>query len=140
MVDKELQKEKQREYAKRYYDKNKEACKQRTKEHPSCVAAREKYRNKPEVKQRMRNRRLMQEYGITNEDYEKMLEDQDFRCAGCGIHQNETDKKLHVDHCHDTGVVRGILCGNCNRALGLVKDSQKTLLSLHAYLEKQNAA
>ena len=130
--------EKRKEYAKRYYESHKEECKKRTKEHPSCIEARLKYRNKPETKVQRRNYRLLTTYGITNEDYERMLEEQHFCCAGCGIHQNESNKKLNVDHCHQEGTVRGLLCGSCNRALGLIKDNPQTLLALLAYLEKHN--
>ena len=125
---------------KRYYEKNKEACKERTKNHLSCKTAREKYRNKPETKQRIRNQKLLENYGITNQDYEKMLEDQHFCCVGCGLHQNELSKKLNVDHDHKTGTIRGLLCGNCNRALGLVKDNVETLVKLKKYLEKSHVS
>jgi hypothetical protein len=135
----DLAKQKRKESSKKYYEENKEACKQRTKEHPSCIAAREKYRNKPETKDKIRNWKLLQNYGITNQDYEQMLENQGFCCAGCGLHQNILEKKLHVDHDHVTGRVRGLLCGNCNRALGLVKDNLETLVRLQEYLEKSNA-
>jgi hypothetical protein len=135
----DLAKQKRKESSKKYYEENKEACKQRTKEHPSCIAAREKYRNKPETKDKIRNWKLLQNYGITNQDYEQMLENQGFCCAGCGLHQNILEKKLHVDHDHVTGRVRGLLCGNCNRALGLVKDNLETLVRLQEYLEKPNA-
>ena len=139
MNPEDLAKQKRKESSKKYYEENKEACKQRTKEHPSCIAAREKYRNKPETKDKIRNWKLLQNYGITNQDYEQMLENQGFCCAGCGLHQNILEKKLHVDHDHVTGRVRGLLCGNCNRALGLVKDNLETLVRLHEYLEKFNA-
>ena len=139
MNQEDLAKQKRKESSKKYYEENKEACKQRTKEHPSCIAAREKYRNKPETKDKIRNWRLLQNYGITNQDYEQMLENQGFCCAGCGLHQNILEKKLHVDHNHVTGRVRGLLCGNCNRALGLVKDNLETLVRLQEYLEKSNA-
>ena len=140
MAPDEIAKQKRKEYSKQYYEKNKEKCKERTKEHPSCKAAREKYRNKPETKVKLRNQRLLRNYGITNEDYEAMLEEQRFCCAGCGLHQNETDKKLNVDHDHNTGAVRGLLCGNCNRALGLIRDNLQTLANLQTYLEKYNGS
>lgn len=131
-------KEKRKEYSSRYYEKHKEEVKKRTKEHPSCIKARENYRKKPETQALYRNNMLMKTYGITSEDYERMLEEQEFCCAGCNTHQLELKQRLHVDHDHETGVVRGLLCGNCNRALGLVKDNIKTLQSLINYLGKQN--
>lgn len=136
----EEQKEKQRKYAKSYYENNKAACYERTKNHPSCKAARDRYRAKPEVKERIRNSKLLKQYGITSKDYESMLETQNFCCAGCGEHEDSFTRKLNVDHDHETGLVRGLLCGGCNRALGLLKDNKKTLLSLHAYLEKYSGS
>ena len=47
-------------------------------------------------------------------------------------------KVPHVDHDHITGKVRGLLCGSCNRALGLIKDNLETLVRLQKYLEKSN--
>ena len=60
MNPEDLAKQKRKESSKKYYEENKEACKQRTKEHPSCIAAREKYRNKPETKDKIRNWKLLQ--------------------------------------------------------------------------------
>ena len=53
-------------------------------------------------------------------------------CAICDTHI--TGKKKHVDHCHKSGQVRGILCRDCNLALGLVKDNPDTLISMITYL------
>lgn len=52
-------------------------------------------------------------------------------CEGCGSIED-----LQVDHCHDSLDIRGILCGNCNKALGAVKDDIRTLIRLAAYLER----
>jgi hypothetical protein len=52
-------------------------------------------------------------------------------CAVCG-----SDERLGIDHCHETGVVRGVLCHWCNTALGLAKDDPATLRALANYLEK----
>ena len=81
-------------------------------------------------------------YGITCDDYERMLYDQNELCAICygegfimdhGRHQ----LKLVVDHCHSTGVVRGLLCHNCNRALGLLKDDTDVINRAIEYLKVQ---
>jgi 5-methylcytosine-specific restriction endonuclease McrA len=133
-----ISKEKKKEYSSRYYEKHKEDIKKKTKERPSSICAREKYRSKPETKARNRANLLFKTYGITVEEYERMLENQKHCCAGCGTHQLELKQRLHVDHDHETGVVRGLLCGNCNRALGLVKDNPKTLQSLINYLGNQD--
>lgn len=53
-------------------------------------------------------------------------------CAICG----RTDRKLHIDHCHTTGRVRGLLCSGCNTALGKFRDSERILLSAVEYLRR----
>ena len=131
-------KEKRKEYSKRYYEKHKEVILAKGKESPAAKASRKKYREKPETKALIRNYKLIREYGITSKEYEELLISQKYLCAGCNIHQVDLNKTLHVDHNHDTGQVRGLLCGNCNRAIGLVKENIETLLNLITYLEKYN--
>ena len=60
-----------------------------------------------------------------------MLHRQNGVCAVCGV-----GGKLHVDHDHETGLVRGLLCGSCNRALGLLKDNVDSLKMAIDYLER----
>lgn len=84
---------------------------------------------------------LQRTYGISVEDYQKMLVEQEHKCAVCGgegfIMNNQYHKmKLVVDHDHVTGRVRGLLCHNCNRALGLLQDSIESLDKAKAYLLK----
>src|SRR5690606_8183065 len=67
-----------------------------------------------------RIRRLMTEYGITEDFYRAMLEKQRHLCAICGK-PFPSDRERCVDHCHKTGQVRGILCGVCNRNLGILE-------------------
>lgn len=85
------------------------------------------------------NRYLERNYGINMDVYEQMLNEQNHLCKICGEEgftmANYHSMKLVVDHCHSTGVVRGLLCHNCNRALGLLKDSKKALKTAIAYLE-----
>jgi hypothetical protein len=76
--------------------------------------------------------RLMIRYGITSDDYAKMFVKQNGVCAICG---KKPDLKLHVDHCHKTKKVRGLLCGNCNRGLGLFKDEVESLEKAIQYLK-----
>ncbi len=73
-------------------------------------------------------------FGLTVEDYARMLVDQDYRCAGCGGPFTE-ERGAHVDHDHATGAVRGMLHGACNTALGLACDNPVILRQLAAYLE-----
>lgn len=65
----------------------------------------------------------VRKYGMTAADYAFMLEFQQGQCGICKTHQSELPRALAVDHCHQTGRVRGLLCSKCNTALGLLKDS-----------------
>lgn len=82
---------------------------------------------------------LKRTYGISYEEYLQMLEEQGHVCAICGeegfVMKSTHKLKLVVDHCHTTGRVRGLLCHNCNRALGLFKDSPGRLLRAVEYLK-----
>jgi hypothetical protein len=83
-----------------------------------------------------RRNNLKRNYGITAEEYGRMLEAQGGRCAGCG-RTDSGDRRnvsLAVDHDHKTGKVRGLLCSPCNRVLGKVDDSPDRLMALAAYL------
>lgn len=91
--------------------------------------------------QRARDRRRMiTKYNIDLEDYEVMVAEHNGFCAICGGEGFELVKgqrlKLVIDHCHDTGVVRGLLCHNCNRGIALLQDSVVNLKSAVRYLER----
>ena len=72
-------------------------------------------------------------YGLTPEAHRALHDQQDGMCAVCG--KRATKRALHVDHDHETGVVRGLLCNNCNRGIGLLKDDPAVLRAALAYLE-----
>jgi len=80
------------------------------------------------------NRQLVKQYGITIEEYEAMLESQNGKCAICETETCPTGKRFAVDHCHDTGKVRGLLCKNCNIGLGMFKDDVKMVKNAFKYL------
>jgi hypothetical protein len=86
-----------------------------------------------------KNGHLRRSYGITLNDYNVLLEAQNNVCAICfgtfsGTNQHGA-KKLAVDHCHDTGIVRGLLCENCNRGIGMFKHKQNLLESALKYIK-----
>jgi hypothetical protein len=83
---------------------------------------------------------LEKKYGITLGQYEALLASQDHRCAICGIHFGQKERRLHVDHNHETGVVRGILCFPCNTGIGAFRDSADRLRAAAAYIEKKDGA
>lgn len=82
-----------------------------------------------------RTYQLKKKYQLTDEQYEDMLESQDGKCAICeATDPGRGNKYFVVDHDHDTGKVRGLLCNNCNRVLGLFGDSAETIESAITYL------
>ncbi len=74
-------------------------------------------------------------YGITEDDFNSFLRKQGNVCAICKQPENVKDRALAIDHDHKTGIIRGLLCGDCNRALGLMQDSPKILRSAAKYIE-----
>jgi len=86
------------------------------------------------------NKQRLTRYGVSEEDYEKRLSDQNGVCAICEepetSRQNGLDipRQLSVDHCHATGKVRGLLCFACNSGLGSFKDKPERLRRDIAYL------
>jgi len=80
-----------------------------------------------------RRRRLKRKYGISLEEYERLLARQGGACAIC---RRTSDRMLCVDHCHKTGRVRGLLCHKCNAGLGCYDDDPSFLRMAAAYLER----
>lgn len=83
---------------------------------------------------RQRHYRLAKNYGITMQEYEEMFELQEGTCAICG---DEQDDMLFVDHDHETGEVRGLLCLHCNSGIGYFGDDVSKLEKAIAYLHKE---
>jgi hypothetical protein len=74
-------------------------------------------------------------YGLEPADFDELVKKQQNKCAICGA----LDPKFHVDHDHETGKVRGLLCDSCNRLLGHAHDRVETLTAAVRYLEvRQN--
>ena len=81
---------------------------------------------------------LIRTYGITVDDYNMMYKDQQGKCKICDTDELRKDNKhMCVDHCHETGVVRGLLCHDCNTGLGKFKDREDLLLKSILYLKGQ---
>ena len=83
-----------------------------------------------------RDYELRRRYGIGNDEYQAIFEAQRGLCAICGVHQNEISQALSVDHCHESGKVRGLLCGKCNVGLGQFNDDIEGLEAAITYLKK----
>ena len=109
---------------KEYYESHKEAVKQYMRD----------YRNNN--KEKLRKRKLERTYGI-DLDYEKLFQDQNGCCAICGRSYTEFQRPLCVDHDHDTGEVRGLLCSPCNVAIGLLRSNTDVLLQAIRYLKSK---
>ena len=78
---------------------------------------------------------LKRRYGLTLEDLQTMRDAQGNQCAVCGEGLT-SGGAVHLDHCHETGVVRGILCRHCNLMLGHARDNPETLMAAAAYLKR----
>lgn len=88
----------------------------------------------------IRNASYVVLYGITVDDYETMLEQQNGGCAVCGgtiaNRGKNSMSRLHVDHDHDTGRVRGLLCHPCNTGIAKFRDDPALLRSAADYIER----
>lgn len=117
-----------------WYHKNPENAKESKKR---WVDANKDKRKEYQIKykDRQRESQYQRHYGITTQDYEEMFSNQNGVCAACG---NPQTKRLFVDHSHETGEVRGLLCHNCNAALGHAKDNVKILNNLIGYLNEHS--
>jgi Autographiviridae endonuclease VII len=125
--DKDLERlERNRAAARLYRETHKEQINER---------ARLKWRADPELREKRRlwqRKNVFQKvYGISMADYEAMFERQGGACAIC----KRTGVTLCVDHCHLTGEVRGLLCSQCNSAIGFCSDDPAVLLAAAAYLQ-----
>lgn len=111
-----------------------------------CASARAKqwYKDNPE---KYFFNQLRAKYGISKEDYLNMVEAQNNKCAIC--YQEETvenqwkpgeKRRLAVDHDHNTGLIRGLLCYRCNTTLGKMEDNVGWLRNMINYLEDSNGS
>jgi hypothetical protein len=76
-------------------------------------------------------------YGLTEEEYEDIVIEQNNQCAICNTNLDDTTR-VSVDHCHQTNIVRGVLCYNCNVGLGHFKDYPQRLQKAIEYLERNS--
>lgn len=88
--------------------------------------------NKERLARQNRNNKLKR-YGLTPEKYAETVEAQQNKCAICFKHMDEP----HIDHDHETGVVRGLLCGRCNRGIGNFDDDPIRLEAAIRYLNAE---
>lgn len=92
--------------------------------------------NKEELAKKDWARGIYRRYGLTVEEYNNLSEQQNHVCVICQKSANAANSdKLHIDHCHVTGKVRGLLCTNCNNALGRAKEDPRILRAAAEYIE-----
>lgn len=132
----------QREWRKKNPEKNKKYHRKYKKRHPKKVKeSQRKYckNNKEKVKEinkKSYNRCRFKKYNMTLDEYNVMLENQNYKCAICGKTKSENGKSFAVDHNHKTGKVRGLLCNHCNVGIGYLGDSAEITAKATAYLIK----
>lgn len=136
---------KQREIARRWRQNNPDAAKAAVKNWRT--KNKDKYREKqnewrranPIAAETRRVRTYYRKvYKITLEDWNAMFAVQDHRCGICRADKPGGRGHWHTDHCHSTGVVRGILCSRCNHMLGHGRDNPAVLRAGATYLEKHH--
>ena len=106
-------------------------------------AARKAYHKKhPEkVRNKQRDNRRKWAYDLNKEDFEKLLAKQSGKCGICCVELDHSFGKHHkrnklvVDHCHNTGKVRGLLCTMCNKGIGLLGDTEENVSKALVYLK-----
>jgi len=104
-----------------------------------CKVCHHEYeRQSPTTRRNRKAEKLQLRYGMTYEQWERMRENENYRCMICGITEEEVGRKLDVDHCHSSGKVRGLLCNPCNSMLGHAKDNTEILQSAIKYLKENS--
>ena len=102
------------------------------------------YKSHKENNLKSANRYKMKKYyGMTEEQFNKKLEEQGNKCAICSIHKHELNRRMNVDHDHSCcpgketcgKCVRGLICGSCNMALGAFRDNKVLLENAIKYLD-----
>jgi hypothetical protein len=91
--------------------------------------------SKERTKKRRQRSDLMKKFGINSDQYEAVLKEQNYVCGIC-LQPDPCKRMLAVDHSHINKKVRGLLCTNCNMALGKFQDSIENLKRAISYLEK----
>lgn len=139
-------KDRAKSYRKQYYAKNRERIlAQKREKYPEHYAKNAEKLKAAAKKRRINNpikakeTNLKCKFGISFQEYQDLIKGQQFLCAAC-----HTDLKalptneIQVDHNHTTGAIRAILCGPCNRALGLLGDDPIRVKKLATYISKFN--
>jgi len=126
-----------------YYEKNKEQIlasekKSRQKNIEHYREFRRQYHQKNKARRNLNIKKcnLKRKYNLTPEEVDAMLSGQSFSCLIC--HGDLRILKRHIDHNHKTGKVRGILCSNCNKGIGMLGENTETLSRAISYLQRED--
>lgn len=101
-----------------------------------CNECYKQYRKKNKKDEKKLNKlyQIKTKYNLSSDDYFNLFERQNNKCAICGI-EFKTINEGCVDHCHNTNIIRGILCNKCNLLLGMANDNIKILENAIFYLK-----
>ena len=129
-----------KELRRAHYEANRqryiEAAQRWQERNPERTAAYQaEYRSRPERKRAMRDLYYRRTYGISADEVDAMLEAQGGGCAICG-RKPDRPASMHLDHDHETGHLRGILCIDCNHGIGKLRDDPDLLLAAVEYLRR----
>lgn len=137
-VDEKVSREKRKLYRKEWRLKNKDrlleqdrAWKQANRQRIALLARLRYQKNAQKELDRIR----LKKYGITGDEFRKILKYQNFKCPVCN---RKITKNLSVDHNHLTGRIRGLICNNCNLAIGNADESSERLRALARYLNERS--
>jgi len=108
--------------------------------HHYCKVCHSKLAKRCYSHEKSSKRQVFRRYGLSLEDVDKMFLSQDKKCKICQTQNTKilVHGGLYVDHCHESGKVRGLLCRDCNMMLGLCKDKTDILYNAIVYLNKNN--
>ncbi len=105
----------------------------------------EVYKQSPNHRRNAYRYTIFYKYGLSEDDYDRLYTEQQGLCLICsaairnGFEDGAKLTAAHVDHCHDTGRVRGLLCHFCNCGLGNFKDNRDTLVKAIEYLDARSS-
>lgn len=122
---------------KTYYDSNAEKCRAASKTRYEANREQRLAYAKEYVKENkdlIKSDKLRRSFGIDLDQYNKLLELQQQCCAICDTHRSKLKRALAVDHDHNTGVIRGLLCDPCNLGIGKLRDSIQLIQNALDYL------
>jgi len=112
-------------------------CRNENKQSPECEKKYQRKYNDSEKGKINRRKQQLAKYGLTEQDYKILYENQHKKCAICKKELPYSNTNVHIDHNQETGKVRGILCQQCNVGLGFFQDNLDLLIAATNYLQRE---